>query len=93
MIALEPRAFFDKFIVGLMDREDGEGQVIVYDEDALIEGLTQNILEEDSSIDPDSAWIEGREHFEFNIKGSCTFKGAPVFIYKSDLIFALDEEE
>lgn len=93
MIALEPRSFYDQFVVGLMDMEDGEGQVIVYDEDSLVEGLTKNILEEDPSIDPDDAYLEGREHFEFNVKGGSAFKGAPVFVSRRNWERALDEEE
>jgi hypothetical protein len=93
MIALEPRPFYDHFIVGLMDREDGEGQVIVYDEDRLVEGLTKNILEDAPETDEIDAYHEALGHYEFNVKAGSMVKGGPVFVSRRDWERALEKEE
>lgn len=93
MIRLEPKEFFDKYIIGVVEVDHGEGQVIAYDEDALIQGLTQNVREEDPKIDPDDAYTEALEDFEFNIKHGCPLKESPVFVSKRDWERTLEAEE
>lgn len=93
MFRLEPKEFFDKYIIGVVEVDYGEGRAIAYDEDALVDGLTQNVLEDDPSKDPVDARSEALEYLDFNIKGGCPFREAPVFVSKHDWERVLLEEE
>ena len=39
------------------------------------------------------ALIDAQEHFDFNIVGSSTFSGAPIYVSRSEYDMVLEEEE
>ncbi|MGZ8317492.1 MAG: hypothetical protein ACXWVD_00175 [Telluria sp.] len=66
---LEPRATFDRAIVGLACRMNMT--VLAYDRELVIDALVQV-----DGMDEDDA----EEYYEFNIAGSWLGEGTPVFI-------------
>jgi hypothetical protein len=90
---LEPRETYDQFIIGVATWKPSFPQAIVYDQDALIEHLARTFRESDPELDEDQALIDAQEHFDFNIVGSSTFSGAPIYVSRSEYDMVLEEEE
>ena len=93
MYRLEPREMYDQFIIGVATWKPSSPQAIVYDQDALIEHLAHTFRESDPELDEDQAFIDAQEHFDFNIVGSSTFSGAPIYVSRSEYDTVLEEEE
>lgn len=71
---LEPRATFDRAIVGVAERVDGLC-VLAYDSERVIQALVdENGWDED----------EAREWYEFNTAGAYVGPGTPVFLRLRD---------
>jgi hypothetical protein len=70
VLRLEPRAFFDRFILGLADR-CGSETVLAYDLGAIHAALVreQGMTEE-----------EADEHLSFNVLGAWMGEKTPIFI-------------
>jgi len=77
---LEPRDFYDQFIVGL--GQQGHRHFIVYDKDALIAGLVKQTMEDHDEEDLINAELAAIDHFEYNIVGSWVGDGTPAFLTK-----------
>ena len=75
---LEPRDFYDQFIVGLAQRFNQH--FVIYDKDALIAGLVKQAVDEDDELDLLDAETGAIEHFEYNIVGSWVGDGTPAFL-------------
>jgi len=88
---LEPRSFFDPFVLGVVE-VDGVA-CAAYDQDALIEGLTMQARADCPELSEDEAYIQAQEHFDFNVQGSCTFEGAPVFVSSGAWLMVLSKED
>jgi len=77
---LEPRDFYDQFVIGLAQRFNQH--FVIYDKDALIAGLVKQAMDdgdEDNLLDAETGAIE---HFEYNIVGSWVGDGTPAFLTK-----------
>jgi len=89
---LEPRSFYDAFVLGVVE-VDGVNRV-AYDQDALIEGLAMQARADCPELSEDDAYAESREHFEFNIEAMChTLEGGPVFVSADAWFRVLSEED
>jgi len=75
---LEPRDFYDQFIVGLAQRFNQH--FVIYDKDALIAGLVKQTMEDHDEDDLLEAEMAAIEHFEYNIVGSWVGDGTPAFL-------------
>jgi len=92
MYALEPRAEFDQFIVGVARWKPHFPESIVYNEDAIIDHLIQKAQEADSSLSAEDAYSEAVDHFEYNIIGGAGFYGAPVFVSRAHWESVLEQD-
>lgn len=76
---LEPRHFFDAFIIGI--GEHGAAHFVIYDKDAMVEAMVAAELEgdheHDDDYDPGEAMLE---HYDFNMNQGGP--GYPVFLTK-----------
>jgi hypothetical protein len=72
VVRLEPRAFFDRFIVGLSERF-GQSLVLAYDLDAIRDAFVN-----EDGMDPDDA----DEYIEFNVLGAWMGDATPTFLRK-----------
>lgn len=65
VLFLEPRHFFDTFIIGTGER--GGDTFLIYDKAAMIEAMAETIAvneDEDEDFDPETSALE---HFDFNM--------------------------
>lgn len=92
MHALEPRAEFDQFIVGVARWKPHFPESIVYNEDAIINHLIQKAQEADPSLSAEDAWTEAVDHFEYNIIGGSGFYGVPVFVSRAHWESVLEQD-
>jgi hypothetical protein len=72
VVRLEPREFFDRFIVGLSERF-GQPLVLAYDLDAIRDAFVN-----EDGMDPDDA----DEYIEFNVLGAWMGDATPTFLRK-----------
>lgn len=84
LVFLEPRSTYDKMILGISTEER-----VVYDQDAIIQYLTQDFLtyakKENRELDEEQAYLEATEFFDFNIAGAYMGKHTPVYASKKEL--------
>lgn len=84
-VRLEPRDTFDKFIIGVC--ELGDYLVLVYDKDAIISHLQDEIesyyKDQGESFDEDEPYFNALEHFDFNFVQKTS--GFPIYVSKDEL--------
>jgi len=93
LVFLEPRATYDKMILGVSTDEK-----IVYDQDAIISHLAETFLtsaqeQGETDYDVDQAQMEAVEFFDFNIAGAYMGTHTPVYSSRDSFVLALEELE
>lgn len=74
IMRLEPRHFFDDFIIGIGER--GPQHFLLYDKDAMITAMAAvGAAEDDDEEDPETSALE---HFDFNMNQGGD--GLPVYV-------------
>jgi hypothetical protein len=80
LLVLEPRDFYDRFIVGIGRRF--HDTFVVYDLPALLEAMATDFA--DDVDDDDDPMTTAIEHFEFNVIGGWVGDTTPGFISHTD---------
>lgn len=75
-LVLEPRHFFDAFIVGIAER--GHDLFVLYDKEAMTEAMVATAREEEDDGEEHDFEDEIAEHYDFNMNQAG--EGKPAFV-------------